>query len=333
MKHIKQIIDYFFHHDIPSGELRERVYHRMSYPLKDEERDEAVKDIWTELGQNRVEDPQWEESFRRLEPSLQGWNRPRKHRLHLSPWMRIAAVWLVPFLMLCTSAYLYFNPSAGKSPVDVSYTQQYAAMGTREQITLPDGSSVWLNAGSTLIYPSSFLASERRVHLIGEGFFEVKKDSQHPFIVDTRYLKMEVLGTSFNVSAYPEDVSMRTTLQTGAVKVNVQGDSISYYLQPDEQLVYTPGSQTVEKLRVHASDYSDWRLGGLFFDNASFEEVIRTLRRTYGTKIYVRTPAYKNQQIYVHFNQDEALETIFEVLKLMIPELEYRITDEAVYIE
>lgn len=333
MKHIKQIIDYFFHHDIPSGELRERVYYRMSYPLKDEERDEAVKEIWEELGQSPAETPVREEDFRRLEPSLQGWGRPQKRRLRLSPWMRIAAVWLIPFLMLCTSAYLYFTPSADQSSVAVSYTQQYAAMGTREQITLPDGSTVWLNAGSTLIYPSSFLASERMVHLIGEGFFEVKKDPLHPFIVDTRYLKMEVLGTSFNVSAYPEDVTMHTTLQTGAVKVNVRGDSVSYYLRPDEQLVYTPGSQTVEKLHVHASDYSDWRLGGLFFNNTSFEEVIRTLRRTYGIKIYVRTLAYNNQQIYVHFNKDEALETIFELLKLMIPKLEYRITDEAVYIE
>lgn len=134
---------------------------------------------------------------------------------------------------------------------EISYVQYYAELGRREQVTLPDGSKVWLNSGSTLIYPSTFAMAERGVYLNGEGFFEVTKDAEHPFVVNTRFLKMRVLGTTFNISAYPDDKQVKTTLETGALKVSLQNDTtISYYLKPDDQLVYIPSSNKVECFKV-----------------------------------------------------------------------------------
>lgn len=337
MSYIKQIINHFFHHDT-SEELKERVYHRLLFPYEDKEREEALRQVWDELEiENEQNSKDWEVTFNRMKPSFDV-QKDSDRECRIFPYRRmlVAASWLIPFIMFCASGYFYFY--GGKQPIEqefpsVSYLQQYAALGTREKIQLPDGSEVWLNAGSTLIYPSAFTSKERGVHLIGEAFFDVQKDSLRPFIVNTHYLKMQVLGTTFNVSAYPDESQVEATLETGALKVNVLNDSVSYYLSPDNQLVYTPSNQTVERRKVRASDYSDWRTGGLFFNNIPFEDVLRILERTYGVQVHIRTSVYKNQKVYVHFNKNESIETIFQILKLMIPELEYKISGKAIYIE
>lgn len=337
MSYIKQIINYFFYHRT-SEEVKSRVYLRLLSPQEDKEREEALRQIWNELKTEKDLDKNgWEKAFHKIQPSLYSQNHSSKEpRILPYRWVQIAAVWFIPFIMLCASGYFYFfsgQQSGIQDSYSVSYLQHYAALGTREKVKLPDGTEVWLNAGSTLIYPSSFTSKERDVHLIGEAFFDVQKDSIRPFIVNTHYLKMQVLGTTFNVSAYPDESQVETTLETGSLKVNVLDDSTSYYLSPDNQLVYTPSTHIIEQRKVRASDFSDWRMGGLFFDNTPFEDVLRILERTYGIQIHIRTSVYKKQRVYVHFNKNESIETIFQILKLMIPELEYKITGKAIYIE
>lgn len=338
MSYIKQIIDFFFYHNISSEELKERVQHRIVHPLKDTERDEALKNIWDKLGQTLSKDSSWEESFQQLKPSLRAFDTSQGYHpsKFTKRWIRIAAIWGIPFLMFITSGYFYYSISSKNhqsTATDISYSQCYASLGHRKKIYLPDSSQIWLNAGSTLIYPSTFRSSKREVFLLGEGFFDIKKDSLHPFIVHTNYLEMEVLGTTFNVSSYPEDKQIKATLETGKLKVKILHDSTSYYLSPNNQLIYTPSTHQVERKFVKASDYSDWKTGGLFFNNSSFEDVLRILARTYGIKIHIRTSVYKNQKIYVHFNKNESLENIFLILKLMVPELEYKIADQEIFIE
>lgn len=332
MSYIKQILDYFFKHDV-SDDLKSRVYSRMFYPEEDKERDNAVKDLWDNI---KLEDSQeWEEAYNRVQSVIDKDNdKKRRFRLFYT-FGRIAAVWFVPFVMLCTSAYMYYEVWKGSKSVntEVTYVQYYAEAGKREQIMLPDSTTVWLNSGSTLIYPSTFSSAERGVYLMGEGFFDVKRDEEHPFVVNTRFLIMQVLGTTFNVSAYPDEEQVKTTLETGAIKVNVNNDTVSYYLNPNNQLVYTPATNKVEQFDVRASDYSDWRNGGLFFDNTDFDNAMKVIERVYDVKIHIRTSVYSNQKIYVHFNKDETLENIFHILKIMIPQLEYKIKDNSVYIE
>lgn len=333
MSYIKQILDYFFKHDIPEN-LKSRVYQRLSNPRDDSERDKALKQLWDEIDMDTSED--WEKAYGRIE-SVMRKKSNKNARLHsIQYWVRIAAVWLIPFIMMCTSGY-FFISSTNSDEVgepEISFVQYYAELDRREQVTLPDGSKVWLNSGSTLIYPSTFTMAERGVYLNGEGFFEVTKDAEHPFVVNTRFLKMRVLGTTFNVSAYPDDKQVKTTLETGALKVSLLNDTtISYYLKPDDQLVYIPSTNKVEYVKVKASDYSDWRMGGLFFNNTDFEYAMQIIERTYGVKVHIRTSVYNKQKIYVHYNKHESLEDVFHILKLMIPELDYRISGKEVYIE
>ena len=90
----------------------------------------------------------------------------------------------------------------------------------RKEIQLPDGSIVWINAQSTLIYEKKFLGIERNVLLLGEAFFKVKKDPEKPFVVNTHAINIKVLGTEFNVSAYPDNKNIITTLQDGSIDIN-----------------------------------------------------------------------------------------------------------------
>ena len=337
MNYLKQIVRYYFYNDIPSKELIDKVQQRLVSSQNTKECDSAIKEIWDETVTGGAEDTSWEEAFRKTELKLHGDGAQSMGARKIIPlrWMRIAAMWLIPFLMLVTSGYLYFvgpeECSQGLSTI--SYSQLNVTKGEKAEYVLPDGSKVWLNAGSTLIYPSTFLCDVRDVYLIGEGYFEVKKDSLHPFVVNTNYMNLKVLGTSFNVSAYPDDSQVEATLESGSLKVHLLDNSISYLLEPNEQLTYNPSTKLVVKNKVVASNYSDWRKGGLFFNSAPFEEVMRELDRTLNVKIHLRTSAYREQKVYVHFNRDESVEHIFQILKLMIPELEYKITDKDVYIE
>lgn len=332
MNYIKQILNYFFKHDV-SEDLKSRVYDRLIHSQKDDKLDEVLKQLWDETESNQSVN--WETAYREVESVIHRDDKIRPFR-PWTYWIKVASVWFIPFVMLCLSGYFYFSGSKVENVKipSVSYVQHYAGLGEREQVILPDGSMVWLNSGSTLLYPSTFMSSERSVYLMGEGFFDVAKDSVHPFVVNTRFLKMQVLGTTFNVSAYPEDIQVKTTLETGALKVNLQNDTTKYYyLKPNYQLVYTPSTNKVEHFHVKASDYSDWRMGGLFFNNIDFEQAMKILERTYGVKIHIRTSVYNNQKIYVHYNKNESLENVFHILKIMIPELEYKLSGNFIYIE
>lgn len=329
--YIQQVIKHFFHHEV-SDEITQRVYKRMTLSIDDKERDKAFLDIWTELEEATCPDKQIARAFKKIDSSCQTEQKATKRsKIH---WGKVAAMWILPLMMVCASGYLFYQTAESKKELsEISYIQRYVPIGKREQVTLPDGSVVWLNAGSLLIYPSTFLSDNRDVYLSGEGFFEVEKDKEHPFIVSTNHLRLKVLGTTFNVSAYPDNEQIKATLETGLLEVAIKKQDRLYRLRPNEQLVYTPTTNTVEYHKVEAVNYSDWRLGGLFFNNAPLEEVLRTLERTYGVTFHVQTSSYQDQRIRVHFNKDESIENVLKIIKILIPEVGYEIEGKNVYLK
>lgn len=338
MSYIKEIVNFFFRHNV-SGNIRRRVYDRMLYPVQDRERDEALRQLWDGLEVSEGRDDEVEKNLAAVEKRLFGRkqdSRPAVARQRLfGDWKKIAAIWTLPFVMLCASAYFYFSSpeSVPLEMAQVSYVQHYASEGTHEQVELPDGSQVCLNAGSMLMYPSTFPSSGRWVYLIGEAYFDVTKDAEHPFTVSTGFMQLHVLGTQFNVSAYPEDSQIKATLETGRVMINVRGDSVDYYLEPNDQLVYTPRTGKVEKHSVLASDFSDWRRGELCFNDIAFTDAMCLLERTYGVKIHIQNSSYDGQRLRAHFNRNESLGTVLQIIKMMIPYFDYQIVGKDVYIE
>ena len=201
---------------------------------------------------------------------------------------------------------------------------------------MPDSSKVWLNSGTLLVYPSDFIGESREVYLSGEGYFEVTKSETKHFIVKTNALNVEVLGTKFDLSAYPEAEKITTTLEQGAVKVlltRTANAANTFLLKPDEQLVYLPGTDQVEQLKVKATDFSDWKDGGLLFRNSSFKDIVKTLERAYNLVVISETSAYDANRLTIHFNKDESLENVMMLIKEMIPGLEYRIDGNKLYIQ
>ena len=307
--YIHKIIDFFFHHEV-SDEITERVYNRMVFPVEDKAREEAVSHIWDKLHREHIRNTK---------------------RIN---WGRVAAIWAIPFIMVCFSAYYYYSAKdyVKETLSEVTYMQRYAAMGTREEVVLPDGSKVWLNAGTLLVYPSSFISESRNVYIAGEGFFEVSKDKEHPFIVTTNHLELEVLGTTFNISAYPDNNQIMATLETGRLQVKVNKQPEKYFLEPNDQLIYTPSTGIVQQHKVNAVSHSDWRMGGLFFGNVPFNDVLHTLERVYGVKFHVRTSIYQNQSLRVHFNRNESLEQVLQIIKILVPGIEYEIVGKNIYL-
>ena len=154
--------------------------------------------------------------------------------------------------------------------------------GETYQVRLPDGSSVWLNAASSLSYPLSFASQkERRVALRGEGYFEIAKDSKHPFIVKTDKQEVEVLGTHFNINAYPDEAVVATTLLEGAVRLTTGTNS--QMLRPGEQAINDKGAIRIRKADLNA--ITDWKNDEFFLDKMDFRTAMRKIARWYDIEV------------------------------------------------
>ena len=182
---------------------------------------------------------------------------------------------------------------------------------------LPDSSEVWLNAGSTILYPETFAKDKRLVILNGEAYFSVQKDTASPFIVETSQLSVKVLGTKFNVKAYPNDEKITTTLTSGKVEVSVQSQP-PRILKPNEQLTYDKKSSDIHISVIDTNDTNSWVVGKLIFTNATAGEIFRTLERHYNTTIDNEANIPVSKRYTVKFLKDEDLDEILNILKDII---------------
>jgi len=183
----------------------------------------------------------------------------------------------------------------GNGNADVFNTIETPKGGMWE-VRLPDGSVVWLNAASSLTYPIAFSKGKKRiVELKGEAYFEVAKDKLHPFVVRTTKQDVEVLGTSFNVNSYTDEVAVKTTLLEGSVKV-IPTDLSAKDLMPDEQAVLLNNEFTIKK--VDASEAIDWKNGYFMFNNERQESIMKKIARWYNVKVEYADPRAKDVTYY-----------------------------------
>jgi len=158
--------------------------------------------------------------------------------------------------------------------------------GGQFSIVLSDGTKVWLNAASSLYYPTSFANKDREVILTGEAYFEVAQQPSKPFRVRVNDIQVTVLGTSFNVSAYPEDNEFRATLVSGAVSVNYQSESIK--LAPGKQASLPTGATSFKVEQVDPDIVTAWRKGLFRFDNADIKTITSQIARWYDIEVEFR---------------------------------------------
>lgn len=209
----------------------------------------------------------------------------------------------------------------------------YVPAGQRINITLSDGTNVWLNARTKLQYPASFSKGKRQVILDGEAYFDVAKNTKQPFIVETNKCNLEVLGTQFNVEAYSDKDDFEATLMEGSVRV-------SSTTNPEEQLTLTPDNkvylQNGKLMVAHVDDYNPyrWKEGLICFKNEPFASIMQEFEKYYGIKIEIRYDATEGALFSGKFRQTDGIDYALRVLQRDIRFTYLRNDDnQTIYIE
>lgn len=194
--------------------------------------------------------------------------------------------------------YNVLEESSSGATKDDTYNTIETPKGGVWQIKLPDGSSVWLNAASSLTYPISFAKGKNRiVELKGEAYFEVSKDKEHPFVVKTAKQEVEVLGTHFNINSYADESEVKTTLLEGSVKVvpYLAGEQANV-LKPGEQAILNAKGLNIKE--VDAEEAIDWKNGYFMFNNERQESIMRKIARWYNVQIEYADASAKDVMYY-----------------------------------
>ncbi len=234
-----------------------------------------------------------------------------QRKINIYTWgLRIAAVLVVALL---ASNIFFFQKSAENQFTETLQTI-ITPYGAKTNITLPDGSLVWLNSGSTLSYPTNFSKS-RLVTLVGEAYFEVEKNDK-PFIVSTDYGDVEVKGTSFNVKAYTDDNSFETTLEEGVVAFKVKKAENEVTLKPGEQVMKNTNGFTVKQ--VETKYFTSWKDGKLLFNREPFPDFITKLERWYNVKIEYSDPKL-DELWYTGTIEMESISEVMEMISKAAP--------------
>jgi ferric-dicitrate binding protein FerR (iron transport regulator) len=244
------------------------------------------------------------------EPKADIWDK-------VSHFQRIAAILLFSFSLVWLT-FPYKEPEPLETLVEeISKIQKITAPGEKLQVTLPDGTRVWLNAVSKLEFPERFDSLERWVSLSGEGFFEVEKDSLRPFRVVTNGMVTTALGTSFNINSKSGDKVM-VSLLTGKVKVKATSVSEDVFLDPGQELRYDKDHEKISINGFNSEEVIAWRDGQIIFKDASLSEVVKILEDWYGVNIHMENPkgiVWKYSGEYRHQTLENVLNSLAYIQK------------------
>ncbi len=228
----------------------------------------------------------------------------------------------------------------------INYITTYVPYGEKGQVTLSDGTVVWLNSGTTLKYPTNYDGENRQVFLEGEGYFDVKKDPEHPFLVHAGGLNIKALGTEFNVTCYNEDDEINTTLIEGEVRIVGSSEILlkkEINLKPNESANFSKNKNKVtltkvqeqeilpieenlglkpvsddlkkiEKIVPHIESITSWKYNQLIFDHETLPEMVKKMERWYGLKIILKGDINNNDIYSGKFIYNEPIDQVLDIL-------------------
>lgn len=235
-------------------------------------------------------------------------------KLNLFRALQVAAVLLVVFGLGWASRY-YMGIS--KKPVEISDKVICVPKGQVNQVFLADGTRIWVNSQSKVTLPSVFASNERVVKLSGEAFFEVARDANRPFRVEVKGQQIEVLGTSFNVRAYPNQKEIQTTLSSGKVQL-VAGNQRAT-LEPGEQSSFNQETNQLVIHKVNPINFNSWKEGRFEFQNEDLVEVFKVVERWYDVEIKYKEKDFKGMRFSGVIKRNKDVQHFLNLLNHSIP--------------
>lgn len=326
-KTIHTLISKFFGNELP--EATQMTFRKWLVDRSfQQEKEKAMLNIWEQIP--GVADDHTVQELVRLHQRVHFVSKPVAKRTLYQQFVRVAAILLLPLLGATAT---YFVIQSESKMIEPEWTECFVPNGERKQIFLADGSEVWLNSGSLLVYSAKFEGSKRSIYLSGEASFKVAKDPEKPFIVKTNHIDVEALGTVFNVEAYSDSELTVATLEEGKVRVDTdQSRDKPIILHPNEQVVYNSQLGTVSKEVVNARKVLQWKRGYLTFQGASFDYIVKTIERRFDVTINYETGKFAGRSFTMKFRPEEGLNQVLDIMKEMINGLNYRIKDNVIYI-
>lgn len=293
----------------PTEEEKHQVDHWIAEDKKNRKLFDRLKDAgYTELVENKAQEAK-DRVYVKTQMKISRLALQTKLRL----WKYMAAASIV--LLFISIGFNFFKMDFS----DPVWIESKSPAGGLTNLTLSDGTSVALNAGSSLSYPLTFGKEARTVKLNGEAYFEVVENPDSPLIVETNQIKIKVLGTRFNVKCYEDEKRLSTTLLEGSVDVELNNFSVkgkrSIVLEPGQQITLDKITNQVDISRVDADLYVVWKDGQCFFENERFIDIAKILERQFGVVIHIASPELENQIYSGFFSKKEGIQQILNTFR------------------
>jgi ferric-dicitrate binding protein FerR (iron transport regulator) len=248
--------------------------------------------------------------------------KEKGRKIRLGVWLaRAAAIIVIPLI-------LFFFINRDKSVVQNN--TMIIPKGADYQMTLSDGTRVWLNADTKFSYPATFYGKTREVGLEGEAFFEVTPDKKRPFVVKTGDMSVVVVGTEFNIRAYGNDQIFQVTLNKGKVKVLSPYEEV--LLTPDQQASLTPDKKIIVDRDIDASIYSAWKNGMFRFKDQQLKTITEDLERWYKVRILFDSPELADIRFSINVERYNSIADLFELIK-ETGKIDYEITKDLILVK
>ena len=265
-----------------------------------------LKTIWHTYSEQKKEDPWFlKHSLNNLNQRIDNVEKQaNKHlfsRKYLYLWSSAAAI--IAIFLIFSVFYTM------KRPVSLAmHTITNVFSDSVMQIKLTDGSTVWLNSGASLSYPDEFTADTRSVNLKGNAFFEIAKDSLHPFIVSTELYRIKVLGTIFSINTSNTEDMGEAVLLEGSIQLEKANGENLVVLQPGQQVLFTNDYSSVKVNKIDARQHTLWRFGLVCLSDVSLDEILSSLEEIYHVKIQMDIHQLSDRRYNFSFKQTNSLE-------------------------
>jgi ferric-dicitrate binding protein FerR (iron transport regulator) len=272
-----------------------------------------------------VEDSAKQRMFNRICEQIDTAEKPAAANIvPLRRWLRAAAIILLPVALAC-GGYLFYaahDGNAGKPLLIV------VERGEKANVTLPDGSRVWLNSASKLTYHNTYNEKNRLLQLNGEAYFEVVPDAEKKFIVQCADMEVEVSGTTFNIKAYDEDSTVSAVLIEG--KVRLTAPNQTWDMKPNERIVLNKLSHKILSTTVNPTDFTEWRKNRLRFENEPILDLVKTVARMHNVDCVFADESIKSLRFSGSVD-NTSIESILNTITLTAP-ISYTVKDSLIII-